>query len=68
VLKDDSEDELKGSFFYEELRKVGNKQVYLVERIISEKRGAKEYLVKWFNYPPSFNSWISAEHVSRYRG
>lgn len=69
VLKDDSGEELRGSFYKEELQKVGDKQVYRIESILNERRvGArKEYLVKWYGYDSSFNSWISSEHVSRYR-
>jgi hypothetical protein len=69
VLKDDSGEELKGSFYKEELQKVGDKKVYRVERIIQERKGVggKEYLVKWFGYNPSFNSWISARDISKYK-
>ena len=67
VLKDYSGEELKGSFYEEELQNVGDKQVYRIESIIAERRGGTEYLVKWFGYPTTFNSWVSAGHVSRYR-
>ena len=69
VLKDDSGEELKGSFYKEELQKVGAKQVYRIEKIIQERPGVggKEYLVKWFGYNPSFNSWIPARHISKYK-
>jgi transposase InsO family protein len=69
VLKDDSGEEVKGSFYKEELQKVGDKKVYRVEQIIQERKGVggKEYLVKWFGYNPSFNSWISARDISKYK-
>lgn len=69
-LKDYTGEELKGSFYSEELQKVGDKQVYRIESIKRERNvgGAKEYLVKWFGYPEPFNSWIPAGHISRYDG
>ena len=68
-LKDDSGEELKGAFYKEELQKVGDKHVYRIEQIIQERRGVggKEYLIKWFGYNPSFNSWISARDISKYK-
>jgi hypothetical protein len=41
VLKDDSGEELKGSFYERELHKVGDKQKYQVERIIDERVGVR---------------------------
>ena len=71
ILKDDSGEELKGHFYKEELQKVGEKNVYRIEKILQtrQRKGStgKEYLVKWFGYNPSFNSWISDEHLSRYK-
>jgi hypothetical protein len=70
VLKDDHGEELKGAFYKEEIQKVGDKQVYRIEKILAERqgvRGQKEYLVKWFGYNPSFNSWILKEHLTRYK-
>jgi hypothetical protein len=69
VVKDDSGQEVKGSFYKEELQKVGDKQVNCIENVIEERRdirGNKEYLVKWFGYNSSFNSWISAQCLSKY--
>jgi hypothetical protein len=70
VLKDDSGEELKGTFYKEELQKVGDKKVYRIESIVQERRrggGGRDYLVKWFGYNSSFNSWISDKHISRYK-
>jgi hypothetical protein len=67
VLKDDSGKELKGSFYEQELKKVGNKQNYRVVRIIDERHGPRgtEYLVKWYGYNASFKNWVS--NVTRYK-
>ena len=70
VLKDDHGEEIKGTFYKEEIQKVGEKQVYRIEKILGERQGRsgqKEYLVKWFGYDSSFNSWIPRGHVTRYR-
>lgn len=69
VLKDDSGEELNGAFYNEELQKVGHKQIYRIESIIRERRtaGGKEYLVKWFGYNSTFNSWISHKNLLQYK-
>jgi hypothetical protein len=69
VGKDDSGEEVKGSFYKEELQKVGDKQVYRIESVIDERRdirGHKEYLVKWYGYKSSFHSWISEPCLAKY--
>ena len=67
-LKDDNGEELEGSFYYAELQQVGDKEVYKISRILKTRRvkGRKEYLIEWFGYPTSFNSWIPAENVEKY--
>jgi hypothetical protein len=70
VLKDDAGEEVRGSFYKEEIQKVGDKQVYRVESVIQERyngRRGKEYLVKWYGYNPSFNSWISHRALVKYK-
>ena len=60
-LKDDHDEELKGTFYEQELQKVGAKEVYQIESVLDYRllrKGQKEYLVKWLGYDPSFNSWI----------
>jgi hypothetical protein len=68
VLNDDSGEEVKGSFYKEEIQRVGDKQVYRIESVLQERRRGKgkEYLVKWFGYNTSFNSWISNRDISKY--
>lgn len=68
VLKDSAGDELRGGFYHEEIQKVGAKTVFRIEAILQERHGVggrREYLVKWYGYPSSFNSWIS--DLVRYR-
>ena len=61
IIQDDNGEQVIGSFYQEELQKVGEKSVYEIERVIRERRsrgGRREVLVKWKDYPDSFNSWI----------
>lgn len=54
---------LEGSFYPEELQEVNEDkdEAYVIEKII-ERRG-KNILVKWKDYPASFNSWIPESTV-----
>ena len=69
VLKDYNGEELLGSFYHQELQQVGEKEVFRIEAVLKQrlaKRGQKEYLVKWFGYPSSFNSWIPQGSLTQY--
>lgn len=60
-LKDYAGEELKGTFYDQELQKVVKEDdVYQVERVLDtrKKRGRTEYFVKWSGYPDKFNSWV----------
>ena len=61
LIKDDRGESLQGSFYEEELQKVGEKDVYKIEAILDHRLNSKkkkEYLVKWLGYNDSFNEWI----------
>ena len=63
-LKDYDGEELKGTFYEEELQKVIKPDdVYEVEKIL-KKRGNVQYLVKWLGYPNKFNSWVPASEIN----
>ena len=69
VLKDDHNEELEGTFYQEEIQKVGQKQVYRIEKVLEHRTGTdgrREYLVQWFGYPSSFNSWLPQSALVRY--
>jgi hypothetical protein len=69
TLKDDHGDELRGSFYSQELQKVGAKDIFRIESILQQRvnsKGKEEYLVKWFGYDSSFNSWIPKSSLARY--
>ena len=54
-IRDQNGEEIKGTFYREELQKT-EQNIYRIEKII-RKRGDKT-LVKWKGYPDEFNSWI----------
>ena len=61
ILKDYSDEIIKGKFYEAELQVVTKTDdVFVVESVIkSRKRGSKiEYFVKWRGYPEKFNSWV----------
>lgn len=69
ILKDDHGEELKGSFYHEEIQNVGEKELFRIEAILKQRsssKGQREYLVKWYGYPSSFNSWIPSATLTRY--
>jgi transposase InsO family protein len=71
IIKDDNGEELAGTFYFEELQKVGDKPTYRIDSILKQrsgKRGKVDYLVRWAGYDPSFDSWISKEAVTQYSG
>ena len=68
VLKDVATDEIiEGKFYHEELQDVGDSlpNVYRIEKIIRTKgKGEhKQYLVKWYGFNASRNSWISKDQL-----
>ena len=67
VLKDASGEELEGSFYEEEIQKVGKKRVFRIENILNtrQKNKKRQYLVKWLGYPSSFNSWVFEEDIEK---
>ena len=61
TIKDDHDEVLKGTFYEQELQKVGEKDTYDIEAVLDQrldKKGQREYLVKWVGYDSSFNQWI----------
>ena len=68
ILKDDHGEELKGTFYKEEIQKVGDKTIFRIEKILDKRRKGlqTQYLVKWFGYPSSFDSWIPQSTLTTY--
>lgn len=61
LLSDLHEKDIQGSFYNEELLKVADPKLYLVERII-RTNGDKVY-VKWLGFDSSHNSWINKSNI-----
>ena len=54
-LEDLQGEEIKGSFYEQELQKTA-RQIYRIEKIIKKEKGKS--LVKWKGYSDKFNSWV----------
>ena len=54
-IVDYNDEEIKGSFYEQELQKA-TQELFRIEKII-KKKGNKS-LVKWVGYPDKFNSWV----------
>lgn len=61
-MEDDKKEEIQGGFYTEELQKVKNPDIYLVEKVL-QKKGNK-LLVKWLGMNNSHNSWINKNAIS----
>ena len=61
MLKDWNEEELKGSFYAQELQKVLKPDVYRIEKVLKEQKN--RVYVKWLGYPDSFNEWVAKKDL-----
>ena len=66
-IKSYDNEEIRGSFFEEELQKTNfnNDHEFKIEKIIRRRKrqGVKEVLVKWFLWPEKYNSWIAESEL-----
>lgn len=70
-VKDARGEEIKGSFYPQEVQRVNRKEeIYQINAVLDERgRGKKkEYFVSWQGYPDSFNSWVPADAMQDIRG
>jgi hypothetical protein len=65
TIKDLKGEEIKGTFYEQELLRANPPAEYQIEKIVGERgRGKnKEVLVKWLGYDDSFNSWVKESEV-----
>ena len=56
-IKDLNDEEIKGTFYKEELLKA-KQEVFRIEKVIRRDYKKKQALVKWKGYSDEFNSWI----------
>jgi hypothetical protein len=72
VLRDEKGEVLEGTFYGEELQKVvtAAQKVYKIEEVLKTRKKGKniQYLVKWEGFLPSFNSWLNARDLRKYKG
>lgn len=70
-VKDAHGEEIKGSFYPQELQHIDRKEeIYQIDAILKERgRGKrKEFFVSWQGYPDTFNSWVPVSAVQDIRG
>lgn len=60
-LNDTSGEEIKGTFYEQEMQKTKFPDIYLVEKVLRKKRD-KVY-VKWLGFDSSHNSWVNKKNV-----
>ena len=65
TVEDLNGEEVKGTFYAQELQLAELPDDHLVERVIRKKkqRGRTLYLVQWQGWPNSFNSWVTEEDL-----
>ena len=63
-IKDWKNEQMKGSFYEEELQKTTQTK-YRIEKVLKKRNrnGVKEVLVKWSGYNKEFNSWIPLNNL-----
>ena len=61
-----SGDNVKGSFYAQELQHVELPKTFTIEKTLHQERrqGKLWYFVKWRGYPETFNSWIPESDVT----
>jgi hypothetical protein len=63
-IKDEQQNVIDQRFYPEEVQKI-KENLYRVEKVIRKRkyRGKTQCLVKWLNYPDSYNSWIDESEL-----
>ena len=64
-IKDLKGEDIKGSFYSQELQK-SKQKVYRIDKVVRKRttrNGKKEIYVKWKGYSNDFNSWIPESDI-----
>ena len=67
-IKDKNSEEVKGSFYEQELQK-SKQTIFRIEKVLKKRtksNGQKEIYVKWKGYTNDFNSWIPIGDIEEY--
>jgi uncharacterized protein YtpQ (UPF0354 family) len=66
ALEDLKGDDIKGSFYEEELQQTNLKDFAVVERVLKTKKVkcVKMYFVKYDGYDDRFNEWINGNQLN----
>ena len=67
-IKDKNDEEVKGSFYEQELQK-SKQTVFRIEKVLKKRtktNGQKEIYVKWKGYTNTFNSWVPIGDIEEY--
>jgi len=69
-LVDLQKEEIKGSFYENELQKanVADDELYKIEKILKyrTRQGTREALIRWLGYSSKFDSWVKADDIKEY--
>ena len=61
-IKDLNEEEIKGSFYEQELQKA-KQEIFRIEKILKRNPKKKQAFVKWKGYDNNFNSWVLIKNL-----
>ncbi|GFR69128.1 integrase core domain-containing protein [Elysia marginata] len=64
VVIDYNGNDVKGTFYEEELQKIGSPQEYKIEKILRRSRDGKKLLVRWLGYGAEFDSWVNKRDLT----
>lgn len=63
-------EEIKGSFYEQELQKadLADDELYKIEKVLRYRirQGERQALVRWLGYSKKFDSWIKASEIEKY--
>ncbi len=70
ILEDLNGRRLAGAAYKEEIQVItySSQGLFIVEKVVSTRHrgGKKQYLVRWRNYSPDFDSWVDANDLKTY--